>query len=382
MSRTAAETAAAAIGRTMDPGVAARYSRYVEFMKQPIHYVRTADGISLAWARSGRGPQLARASNWLTHLEYDWESPVWTHWTRFLAQHFSYVRYDERGCGMTDWKVGELSLDQWVTDLETVVDAAGMDDRITLFGVSQGAAVAIAYAVRHPERVATLILYGGYAIGARWREDADHVAAYRAMQELARIGWQKPNPAFRQVFTSRFIPEGTEEQVRWFNDLCQRTTTPEIAYQLLAARAEVDIRPLLQHVAAPTLVLHGTGDEVVPASEGRRLAAGIPGASFVPLDSRNHVLLADEPAWQDFKDAVLEFTGLAGTGGEADIDALTARERDVFRLLCAGSANARIAGDLGIAEKTVRNHVSRIYEKLGVRSRAEALVMARRKNYV
>lgn len=349
-------------------------------MKQPIRYARTSDGISLAWTRSGRGPPLARASNWLTHLEYDWESPVWQHWTRFLSQEFSYLRYDERGCGMTDRKVGELSLERWVADLETVIDAAGIDDRIILFGVSQGAAVAIAYAVRHPERVECLVLYGGYAIGARWREDVDHVAAYKAIQELARIGWHKPNPAFRQVFTSRFIPEGTEEQVQWFNDLCQRTTTPEIAYQLLAARAEVDVRPLLDRVTAPTLVLHATGDEVVPAAEGRYLAARIPDARFVPLDSRNHVLLADEPAWQDFKTAVREFTGRSAGKGGGNLASLTKRERDVFTLLCSGHTNARIAGELSISEKTVRNHVSHVYEKLGVRSRAEALVLARQRN--
>ncbi len=355
-------------------------SRHVTHMKQPIRYARTADGISLAWTRSGRGPVLARASNWLTHLEYDWESPVWQHWTRFLAQEFSYLRYDERGCGMTDRKVGELSLDRWVADFETVIDAAGIDEKLILFGVSQGAAVAIAYAVRHPERVKSLVLYGGYAIGARWREDVDHVAAYKAMQELARIGWQKSNPVFRQVFTSRFIPGGTEAQVQWFNDLCQRTTTPDIAYQLLAARAEVDVRPLLERVTVPTLVLHATGDEVVPATEGRYLAARIPDARFVPLDSRNHVLLADEPAWRDFKSAVREFTGRSARDGEGNLVPLTRRERDVFTLLCKGCANARIAEELSISEKTVRNHVSHIYDKLGVRSRAEALVLARRQD--
>lgn len=354
--------------------------RQATLMKQPIRYARTADGISLAWTQSGRGPALARASNWLTHLEYDWESPVWQHWTRFLAQEFNYLRYDERGCGMTDWKVGDLSLERWVADLESVIDAARIDDRIILFGVSQGAAVAIAYTVRHPERVKSLVLYGGYAIGARWREDVDHVAAYKAMQELARIGWQNPNPVFRQVFTSRFIPEGTEEQVQWFNDLCQRTTTPEIAYQLLAARAEVDVRPLLDRVTVPTLVLHATGDEVVPAAEGRYLAARIPDAQFVQLNSRNHVLLADEPAWQDFKSAVREFTGRSAGAEDVNLVSLTQRERDVFRLLCSGVTNARIAEAMSISEKTVRNHVSHIYNKLGVRSRAEALVLARQQN--
>lgn len=276
-------------------------------MKQKIRYVKTSDGVAIAWARSGQGRTLVRASNWLTHLEYDWQSPVWRHWTRFLASNFDYVRYDERGCGMTDWQVTGLSVDRWVADLDAVVEASKVQKPTLLFGVSQGAAVAIAYAVKYPERVAGLVLYGGYARGAKLR-DPDFAIAYDAMQELVRIGWRDPNPVFRQLFTSRFIPDGTEEQIAWFNDLCQRTTTPEAAYLLLKARSEVDICDLLPKVRAPTLVVHGDGDEVVPASEGHLLANEIPGAVFVSVASRNHVLLEHEPAWQDFKDAVLHFT--------------------------------------------------------------------------
>jgi pimeloyl-ACP methyl ester carboxylesterase/DNA-binding CsgD family transcriptional regulator len=352
-------------------------------MKQTIRYVRTTDGISLAWARSGRGRTLVRASNWLTHLEYDWRSPVWRHWTRFIASNFDYVRYDERGCGMTDWKVGTLSFERWVADMDAVVEAAEVDKPMLLLGVSQGAAVAIAYAVKYPERVSGLILYGGYAVGAKLRDDADFVIAYNAMRELVRIGWQKPNPVFRRLFTSRFIPGGTEEQIAWFNDLCQRTTTPEVAYRLLEARAEVDIRDILHKVRVPTLVLHADGDEVVPAAEGRRLASEIPGSQFVSLASRNHVLLEHERAWSDFKEAVLEFTGIPddARGLETVFSALTNRERQIYELLCKGSPNARIAGELNISEKTVRNHMSRVYEKLGVTSRAEALVLARDHNF-
>lgn len=352
-------------------------------MRQTVRFLTTVDDVTLAWAEAGRGPPLIRASNWLTHLEYDWESPVWRHWTAFLAGHFRYVRYDERGCGMTDWEVGELSLERWVADLSNVVDAAAIDEPMILFGVSQGAAVAIAYAVAHPERVSHLILHGGYALGANYREDTNHVRAYRAMQELARVGWDQPNPVFRQVFTSRFIPEGTEEQIGWFNELCRRTTTPEIAYRLLAARAELDIRPLLPRVQARTLVLHPDKDEVIPVAEGKRLAREIPGARFVPLDSRNHVLLEHEPAWQHFKEAVLEFTGLEREVENAhDLTGpLTRRERQAFTLLCEGLSNEAIATKLDISEKTVRNHISGLYEKLGVHSRAEALVLARKHGF-
>lgn len=352
-------------------------------MRQTVRFLTTDDEVTLAWAQAGNGKPLIRASNWLTHLEYDWESPVWRHWTEFLAGHFRYVRYDERGCGMTDWEVGELSFDRWVADLDAVIQAAEVDEPTVLFGVSQGAAVAIAYAVEHPERVSHLILHGGYAVGAEYRNDSEHVRAYHAMQELARVGWSKPNPVFRQVFTSRFIPEGTEEQIGWFNELCKRTTTPEIAYRLLKARAEVDIRHLLPKVQARTLVLHPDKDEVIPISEGKRLAREIPDAAFVPLDSRNHVILEHEPAWQQFKEAVLEFTGQ--TEKLANRSALTAdltkREREVFELLCNGLSNASIAEDLDISEKTVRNHISGLYAKLGVHSRAEALVMARQHGF-
>jgi pimeloyl-ACP methyl ester carboxylesterase/DNA-binding CsgD family transcriptional regulator len=347
-------------------------------MRQTVRFLNTEDEVTLAWAETGRGPPLIRASNWLTHLEYDWESPVWRHWTEFLARHFRYVRYDERGCGMTDWKVGDLSLERWVQDLSAVVEAAKVRQPMILFGVSQGAAVAITYAVKHPERVSHLVLHGGYPVGAKYRDDTSHVRAYRAMQDLARVGWDKDNPVFRQVFTSRFIPEGTEEQIHWFNELCKRTTTPEIAYRLLEARAEVDVRDLLEKVRAPTLVLHSIGDEVIPVSQGRWLAREIPSAEFVPLNSRNHVLLEHEPAWQDFKSAILQFTGVADEASTASglTGTLTQRERQVFDLLCEGLANARIAEELSISEKTVRNHLSRLYEKLGVRSRSEALVLA------
>lgn len=237
--------------------------------------------------------------------------------------------------------------------------------------------------MRHPERVSGLVLYGGYALGAKHREDTDHVIAYRAMQELVRIGWRKANPVFRQLFTSRFIPEGTEEQVGWFNDLCQRTTTPRIAYELLTARAEVDIRHLLPRVRTPTLVLHSERDEVVPVGEGRRLASEIPDARFVSLGSPNHVLLEHEPAWRDFKDAVLDVAGAhkARARSASRFDTLTARELEIYGLLLNGRSNAGIAAELAISEKTVRNHMSGVYRKLGVRSRAEALVLAREHDF-
>lgn len=348
-------------------------------MKQSVRYVRTPDDVKLAWAQAGRGMPLVKAANWLTHLEYDWESPVWRHWTRFFAEHFRYIRHDERGCGMTDWNVGDLSFPRWVDDLELVIDAAEIKQPMALLGISQGAATAVAYAVRHPQRVSHLILYGGYAVGACKRGDAEYVRNYQAVTELIRQGWNNANPVFRQLFTSRFIPDGDSEQLDWFNALCEKTTSPEIGAALMAARGNIDERDLLSQVGVPTLVLHGHHDQVIPLSEGKRLASEIPGASFVQLDSRNHILLEHEPAWSKFCQAVLEFTGQdkhPSENADTRLQALSPREREILPLLCQGLGNAQIGWKLGISEKTVRNHVSHLYEKLGVHSRAAAIALA------
>jgi DNA-binding CsgD family transcriptional regulator/alpha-beta hydrolase superfamily lysophospholipase len=238
------------------------------------------------------------------------------------------------------------------------------------------------YAVRHPERVARLILYGGYARGWAHR-DPTSGTTYRAIVDLARIGWGRENPTFRQLFTSRFIPGGSAEQLQWFNELCRKTTTGEVAANILESRAKVDIRDALGRVTVPTLVLHARGDEVQPIEEGRLLAAGIPEAEFVELDSRNHVLLEHEPAWQRFCDAVLEFTQgrPAPAAEDPAFGQLSARERQVLALMAEGLSNAEIAERLAISEKTVRNHSSHLFDKLGVWTRAQAIVFARERRF-
>jgi pimeloyl-ACP methyl ester carboxylesterase/DNA-binding CsgD family transcriptional regulator len=350
-------------------------------MKKPtqrIRYVRTTDGVQLAWAEAGAGPVLIKAANWLTHLEYEWESPVWRHWLRFFSDHFRYIRYDERGCGMTDRNVGDLSLERWVADVEDVVAASDLREPFSLLGISQGGAICVAYAVKHPERVSKLVLYGGYARGPFQRGDPDRASFYQAMIDLVRLEWGSDNPTFRQVFTSRFAPEGTEEQIDWYNDLCRKTLTAEIAAQLLESRAMIDVTALLGLVRAPTLVLHARGDVVVPITEGQILAAGIPGAQFVELDSKNHILLEHEPAWERFCDEVLEFMGSKGLshGEDPAFSSLSPREREVLTLISEGLSNAEIAERLSISEKTVRNHVSNLFDKLGVWTRAQAIVFA------
>jgi pimeloyl-ACP methyl ester carboxylesterase/DNA-binding CsgD family transcriptional regulator len=344
---------------------------------QRIRYLRTADGVQLAWAEAGAGPTLIKAANWMTHLEYEWESPVWRHWIRFFSEHFRFVRHDERGCGMTDWSVGDLSFARWIEDLEAVVAAVNPAEPFTLLGISQGAATCIAYAVKHPERVSRLVLYGAYARGTYRRGDPDKERLYSALIDMARLGWGKDNPVFRQVFTSRFIPGATDEQIGWFNELCRKTTSPEIAARLLETRAGIDVLDLLDRVKAPTLILHSRDDDVIPIAEGHILAAGIPGAQFVELDSKNHILLECEPAWERFCAEVLDFMDVQEpTSEDPAFESLTAREREVLALITEGLGNAQIAERLSISEKTVRNHVSNLFDKLGVWTRAQAMVFA------
>jgi pimeloyl-ACP methyl ester carboxylesterase/DNA-binding CsgD family transcriptional regulator len=350
---------------------------------QRIHFLRTPDGVQLAWAEAGTGPPLIKASNWLSHLEYEWESPVWRHWIRFFSDHFRFVRYDEPGCGMSDWDVADLSSSRWVGDLEAVADAAVPQGAFPLIGVSQGAATSIAYAVKHPERVSRLILYGGYARGWALRDDPAGKREYEAIVDLVALGWGKDNPAFRQVFTSRFIPGATSQQMDWFNELCRRTSSPAVATDLLRARADVDVKDLLAKVPTPTLVIHAREDAVVPVACGRQLAALIPGAEFIELDSKNHILLEGEPAWERFCAAVRDFMGIAPVerNKERAFDSLTVRERGILTLLTEGLSNADIAERLGLSEKTVRNHISNLYDKLGVWTRAQAIVFARDRGF-
>jgi TolB-like protein/DNA-binding SARP family transcriptional activator/pimeloyl-ACP methyl ester carboxylesterase len=275
-------------------------------LKQQIHFCTAADGVRIAYATTGSGPALVKAANWLSHLEHDWRSPVWRHLLQELGRDYQLVRYDQRGNGLSDWDVADISFEAFVRDLESVVDAAGLD-RFALLGISQGCAVSIAYALRHPQRVTHLILYGGYARGWRKRGSQSEIERGEALLTLMRQGWGQENPAFRQMFTSLFIPDGTAEQIQWFNDLQRMTTSPENAARIRRAFGEIDVRTLLPQVRVPTLVLHARHDAIAPFEQGRELGMSIPGARFVPLKSRNHLLLEHEPAWPQFLDEVRRF---------------------------------------------------------------------------
>jgi pimeloyl-ACP methyl ester carboxylesterase/DNA-binding CsgD family transcriptional regulator len=351
-------------------------------LQQQIRFCNTNDGVRLAYAIVGKGPPLLKASNWLSHVEYDWRSPVWHPFLTQLARNRTVIRYDERGCGLSDWNVADLSFESFVRDLEAVADAVGLR-RFPLLGISQGGPIAVAYAIRHPERVSHLIMYGAFARG---RLNRDPTPTQRieldALLNLIRVGWGRENPAFRQVFTSLFIPGGSLEQLRWFNDLQRASTSPENAARIVAELSTIDVRDLAPKVACPTLVLHSREDSNIPYEEGRLLAALIPGARFVTLESRNHLLLEGEPALRQFMVEVDDFLGTgvepaAGAIPAVCFAALTARETEILDLIARGLDNAEIAPRLQISAKTLRNHITNIFAKLGLTSRAQAIVRAR-----
>lgn len=351
-------------------------------MEQEIRFCTAADGVRIAYATSGHGPPLVKAANYLTHLEHDWNGPVWHHWLHELGRHHTLVRYDERGCGLSDRDVTDYSIDAWVRDMEAVVDAMGLE-RFPLLGISQGASVCVAYAVKHPEKVSHLILFGGYARGRFNRNLTDEeMLQAETMINVIRVGWGKENPAFRQLFSTMLMPDGTPAQHDWLNELARLSSSPENTAVMERAFYHINVTDLAPRVSAPTLVLHPRSDASIPFEEGRLLASLIPDARFVPLDSRNHILLEEEPAWIRFLAEVHAFLGVSEpeatvAGSRSVFPELTARELEVLRLLAQGAGNDDIAAQLVITPKTVRNYVSRIYSKLDVDSRARAIVLAR-----
>jgi pimeloyl-ACP methyl ester carboxylesterase/DNA-binding CsgD family transcriptional regulator len=342
-----------------------------------IGFCTASDGLRLAFGVHGRGPPIVKAANWLTHLEHDWQSPVWRHWLEGLGEHHTVVRYDERGCGLSDRHVAEdaFTLERWVADLETVVDAAGVE-RFALLGISQGAALAIAYAVRHPDRVSHVVLYGGYARGRSLRQPQQREEG-DLLLSLIRVGWGRPKSAFSRLFTSLYIPDGTPEQLAWFDELQRTSTSPETAARIWRARGALDVTDLAPQVQATTLVLHVREDAVVPFDEGRLLAALIPSARFTPLAGRNHILLEQEPAWATFLGEVNGFLDARQAPATGPAWDLSVREQQVLGLVAEGLGNEEIADRLFLSVRTVERHLSNVYVKLrltGKAARAAAAV--------
>jgi pimeloyl-ACP methyl ester carboxylesterase/DNA-binding CsgD family transcriptional regulator len=350
-------------------------------MKQQIQFCTSRGGTRIAFATAGKGPPVVRVNNWFTHLEFDWDSAVWRHWFDALVEGHTLVRYDSRGSGLSDRNVTDFSLDALVADLEAVADTLELR-RFPILGLCQGGAIAVAYAARHPERVSRLVLYDSYVHGAYVHPEGDRMAAEaRALAQMIEVGWGKETGAFREIFANLLIPDASRDQLRWISELQRLSASPKTARRLWDAFHTFDIEDIAAQVTAPTLVFHVRGDAMVPFESGRRLAAMIPNARFVPLESKNHILLPKEKAWRTFQDEFNLFLGADeqnNTVHEKLPPDLTEREIEILDWIARGQTNAEIAEALQISGKTVRNHISSIFSKLGVTHRAQAIVTARK----
>ena len=344
-------------------------------LRPDIRFCTAGDDTKLAVGTYGSGPPLVRAGTWLTHVEYDATSPLMAHWCEELAKRHRYVAYDGRGCGLSDRQVGELSLDVFVADLEAVVDGLGLE-RFPLLGMSMGAPVAVAYAAKHPDRVSRLVLHGGFHRSylssknpdPRVREEAD------VLLKSARLGWGTGSVALRQVFVAKFMGESTEAQRRAFDERQRLTSTAEVAENYLRAMFALDVKDLAPRVSCPTIAFHSRGDQLIFFEQGRKLAALIPGARLVPLESKNHVPFREEPAWQALVVALRSFldedAGARAPGPEKE---LTPRQLDVLRGVARGLTDKEIASELSLSPRTVEMHVARALAALDSANRAEAV---------
>jgi pimeloyl-ACP methyl ester carboxylesterase/DNA-binding CsgD family transcriptional regulator len=347
--------------------------------KYQTRFCTAPDGVGIAFAIDGEGPPLVKAGNWMTHLDYDRKSPVWRHWVMELSRGHALVRYDERGCGLSDRQFdGTPTLDTYVGDLAVVVDAAGLE-RFALFGVSGGGPTAIEYAVRNPERVSHLVLYGTYTRG-RYRRGESETEQSRLLIDLMRVGWGGAVPAFRQVFSEFFIPSAREEQKRWYDEMQQVSSSGEMAARLWLSNTQIDVTDTARRVTQPTLVLHARHDLAVPYEEGRRLASLLPDTRFVTLESDNHILQQGEPAWEIFLAEVRAFLGDDGRTPPiaGELSELSEREHEVLDLVAAGMSNEQIADRLFLSTRTVERHLSNIYAKLRLSGKAARAAAAAR----
>lgn len=351
-------------------------------MNQQIRFCSSGDGVKLAYALSGEGPPLAMCAPWLTHLEHQWRSLAWQPWLEAFSQEHTLLRYDSRGCGLSDREVADVSFESWVRDFECVVDAAGLE-RFPLLGTCQGGPIAIEYAARHPGRVSQLVLYGTYARGRAKRVNLpQQVEKAKILLELTKLGWGDENHAFLQVWASQFQPGGTLEHLRSWSELQRAATSAEMAVRLIQVAWDIDVTQAARRIRCPVLVVQADRDVVTPLEEARLLAGLIPNCRFVQVDTANHMPLADEPAWgrivAEVRSFLAEPVAVRAAGRNAlPLGDLTPRERNVLECIARGLDNSEIAASLGLSEKTVRNHITRIFDKIGVQQRYQAIIQAR-----
>lgn len=341
---------------------------------QELRFASVTSGTRIAWAKTGRGPALLRAAHWLTHVEHDLRSAIWRSWIERLSREVTLVRYDARGCGLSGKDDAPQSLDGALEELTAVADAARLD-RFALLGISAGAATALACAAMHPGRVTHLVILGGFARGLMRRNpSAEAIAYHEALLRVMEVGWGRGHRAVQQFFTATMVPDAAPQQAAAMTEQQRVACDGARAAATLRFAGEIDVRDILAQIAVPTFVLHADGDAMVPVELGRELAAAIPGARFETLSTRNHVPLAGEPAFERFCEIVAAFVG-----SRANLPpfAATPRERELLSAVAQGLDNMQIAAHLGIAEKTVRNALSRLYARLGVEGRSHAIVRAR-----
>jgi pimeloyl-ACP methyl ester carboxylesterase/DNA-binding CsgD family transcriptional regulator len=340
--------------------------------RQDLRFCRSADGVTIAYAVHGSGPPLLIDACWLSHLQYDWESPVWRHYLTELGKVATVYRFDERGHGLSDRKVYDHSLEARIADVEAIVDHAGLD-RFAVLAMSQGGPVTVEYAVRHPERVSRLVFYGSHP-GPGVLDLPDDEDLDATLNQLIKVGWERPTPEFRRVFTFLMIPGATEEQMGWLDELQRRAVTADVAVLAREQRGQADVSHLLGDIEAPTLVIHSLRDRMNDFGYARFLASHIPGARLVALESDNHIVLEDEPAWPVFLREVTEFLAadapVVPDVGSDPRDLLSARELEVLTLAAQGRDNAAIAAELSLSVRTVERHLQNTYDKLDLHGKS------------
>jgi pimeloyl-ACP methyl ester carboxylesterase/DNA-binding CsgD family transcriptional regulator len=346
---------------------------------EQVRFAKSRDGSRIAYAVCGQGPPLIWVQHWIHHLRFDWDCPIWRPWLEFLSRHHTLVRYDWRGCGLSDRDEVTFSFEKMTEDLQAVIDAAGFE-RFVLFAMGgAGSGVAMSCAVGQPKRVSQLILQGPHTRGRFVGSPTTDLAKEgEARLQIYELGWRKDTPAYCRFFAALHIPDASPAQTQAYDELLRKTTSPVNAVGLLRTFWSIDLRHIVPKVSCPTLVLHARDDSVISCDEGRKVATLIPGARFVAFDGRNHVLLDSEPGWRQCVEAISDFLPVASsTSAEVWLDTLTAREQEVLEVLAQGHDNSEIAARLKISGKTARNHVSTIFSKLNVRNRAQAVVLSR-----